>query len=351
MKKLESIDDVTALLRDEPRPSVEDADRAAARRARIVPVIEHVIAAEVAAEKRRAARRRVTIGVAAVACAASVALAIGWPGGGTVAHDVASNGSGSEASAHAIPSAAPSPSIAGRLASAAPGASVFSPDGAATDARADRELLPGARLATASETARVVTVSAISLEVAAGSEVRFIGGAFTEERVMLDHGHVDVAVPPGDRGRTFIVATVDADVVVHGTQFGVTAQPGAGTQVDVTEGVVSVRTGGSEVTLTAGSHWSSVAGAPPPVAASPSARPAAIAPASAAPSASAAPGSSDLAAQNALYAEAMAAKRRGDHGAVVARLDELLSRWPDSPLAPEAKAERVAAVGRMSAPR
>ena len=113
MKKLDSIDDVGALFRDEPLPSLDDAARAEARRTRMIPAIEQVIVREAAAEKRRALRQRVGIG-AALACAAAVALAVGWPGGASRSGEPVAIGSAAAPSTPSNPASSPAVSVTSR---------------------------------------------------------------------------------------------------------------------------------------------------------------------------------------------------------------------------------------------
>ena len=51
--------------------------------------------------------------------------------------------------------------------------------------------------------------------------------------------------------------------------------------------------------------------------------------------------STDLAAQNDLFADAIAKKRAGDHEGAIAAFDRLLAKWPASPHAESAAAERM----------
>lgn len=145
-----------------------------------------------------------------------------------------------------------------------------------------------------------------------------------------------VKVRPGER---FIVRTSDAEVEVRGTNFRIgfaipdpSCGRGTTTRVNVDEGVVTVRAGGQEWTVSASESW-------------PNCEPAPVASASSSIAASAPKPplhrTSDLAAQNDLFDQAMAAKRRGDRKAAVAALDRLLATYPTSPLAEQATSERT----------
>lgn len=147
-------------------------------------------------------------------------------------------------------------------------------------------------------------------------------------------------------GERFLVRTIDSEIEVRGTKFSVSlvapeARCGASpTRVVVSEGIVSVRHGGSELQLHAGDSWPTCAPAPPTaVTASPPIAPVEPTP----PLAPSAPKNlvgSDLGAQNDLFAAGIAAKRRGDREAAVRAFDQLLLKWPASPHAENAAVER-----------
>ncbi len=174
--------------------------------------------------------------------------------------------------------------------------------------------------------------------------------------VRFDRGSITASVAKVAPGARFLVQTGDVEVEVRGTVFHVEriAQAACETKAIVTvrEGRVVVRSRGEERMLSAGERWSSPCEAPaPPVLPLPQAPPSASSPAKPRATAqpdvarpagtSEPPSSSDLAAQNALFASAMTAKKRGDAGEAVARLDELLARHPHTPLHEAASAERV----------
>jgi len=153
----------------------------------------------------------------------------------------------------------------------------------------------------------------------------------------------------------FIVRTVDSEVEVRGTVFSVSiASPEARcgstpTRVAVREGVVVVRHAGAETRLLAGDSWPKcepALPAPPPTVATPA--PVAETPAPAVvvsptPTQQIAPKPppTDLAAQNDVFAEGIAKKRSGDQEGAIATFDRLLTKWPGSPLAENAAAERM----------
>ena len=195
------------------------------------------------------------------------------------------------------------------------------------------------------------------------------------DELVLDRGRVDLTVPKLHSGHTLSVTTPDSTVTVRGTRFSVEvvlAGSGATTNVEVTQGSVWVRQGDTRLVLVAGSHWSSGQRATT-LLADPRAS-AAVAPTSAvgsAPSASiggpsqtksaatsgatpalsgartqATPELSTLAEENELYAAAARAAREGNEALAIGDLSALLTRYPSSPLAQNARVDRFRAVMR-----
>jgi TolA-binding protein len=205
-----------------------------------------------------------------------------------------------------------------------------------------------------------------------GAEVQLSGGTEATvsalfsgaDELVLDRGRVDLIVPKLGTKRTLSVTTPDSTVTVRGTRFSVEvllegAHPV--TNVTVTQGSVWVRQGDSRLVLEAGTAWSSRASAasvpvpnssgasaaasteiaPPPskaVAAPSAARVEAPAPPTAE--------SSTLAEENDLYAAASRAAREGNDALAVSTLNGLLSRYPNSPMAQNARVDRFRALAR-----
>ncbi len=180
-----------------------------------------------------------------------------------------------------------------------------------------------------------------------------------EEQIVLIAGKIGVHVPKLGPRSSLQVATPNALVTVHGTVFSVDVRPDWSgervTMVSVTEGLVSVKSGDREIFLGPGTNWSSV----PPlnIAPSPSdssgnanASPSASDPSSGSlsPSAPGVGGASTLAEENRLFRGAIAARRAGDPRRAVELVDRLLAKYPTSPLASEAKAERARAASELS---
>ncbi|MEZ4225783.1 MAG: FecR domain-containing protein [Polyangiaceae bacterium] len=201
-------------------------------------------------------------------------------------------------------------------------------------------------------------------------------------RLRLDAGRVRVKVPKLGTGR-FEVVTPDTVVTVHGTEFTVIVDAEGHTEVVVHQGRVGVSSKSQHAMLTpqAVKVWRSTG---TPTAAAPEtnapaapaegttttkpgarvqapaggARPKATQPVAptqaAAPTQPTAPSpqeSTSLAEQNRIYAAALAARDRGDDAKAIARLDELLRRYPTGPLAPEARVERFRALKRLGKDR
>jgi hypothetical protein len=231
-------------------------------------------------------------------------------------------------------------------------------------AKGDRIVASGASRAT------LALPGGSELVASAGADILVAEHGRTE-LFELRAGSIDLHVAKLEAGDRFIIRTPDSEVEVRGTRFRVDITErcnGTTTHVNVTEGVVLVRHGRDEARVTAGESWPApcsnssampVTQAPitaPPAPAStatiPSTHPTAI---KVAPSASTGPvasatamgvaappmTSSELAEQNRLYAEAMAAKRRGDAAAALGSLDRLLASHPHGPLAESASVERM----------
>jgi len=184
------------------------------------------------------------------------------------------------------------------------------------------------------------------------------------QRFSLQRGMLSAHVAKLGAGQRFIVATPDAEVEVRGTRFRLSVVEraeacggGTRTRLEVTEGVVQVRAPGEEsIDVRAGQSWpNDCVSAPPPSAAAPSAtapvpsvavaapRRAPLASPKAVASPPSAPGerASELTPQNDLFAEATAQRRSGNNGAALRAYQELITRFPNGPLAENALVERM----------
>jgi hypothetical protein len=333
----------------------DDPTAAELRRRRIVASTALTIARAADAQGKR--QRWLRIGTAFASAAALLAVAgVGWRAASR-SHRTGDDATSSIAQAQLLAgsihrghqgTAAPAVGADGRVA-LGPG------DEVTTDQNGRGEIVLSDGVAIALEARTHVRLP----DVTASSAL-----AQASEQVGLDAGSVFVRVPPLPHGHTFAVRTPDTTVTVHGTAFAVEVIPAAqgiaGTRVRVSSGVVSVAAGGREVYLTAGMEWSSSStesaphaalGEPPkeaPVAAGGTP----IQPAGgtrAAPSHRSHPqahtaahddSASTLGEENRLLALAIAAAKGGNYGDAVDTLDDLLRRFPTSPVAPEAHVQR-----------
>ncbi len=181
------------------------------------------------------------------------------------------------------------------------------------------------------------------------------------QRFSLQHGELSAHVAKLTGAQRFIVNTPDAEVEVRGTRFhlkvveaGEACGDGTRTRLEVTEGVVEVRAAGlAALSVKAGQSWPTDC-ATQPDAASPV--PTAISAARAngpgsLPKAEVRPRApatvsdeeraSALAPQNDLFAEGTARSRQGDTGGALRAYQELISRFPNSPLAENGMVARM----------
>jgi ferric-dicitrate binding protein FerR (iron transport regulator) len=358
---------------------LDDAAAAEERRRRVVAATALAIARS--ASVRSQERRRLRIGVALGAAAAVLAVAgVAWRGASRLRHPA------EETTA----SIAQVQLLAGSVRRSHPDVPLA---GNTTDGRLP--LGPGDEVMTEAKGGHgeVAFVDGVAITVESGSLLRLPDTVASSavpqanERVGLDAGSVFVRVPPQPRGHTFSVQTPDTLVTVHGTAFAVDVTRPAGqstsvTRVRVSSGVVSVATGGGpEVFLTAGMEWSSSRGDDGPRTATPApAKESSLGDTSASPAPSAVGASSvpshrghapaptpnaaretrdansandtndanasTLGEENRLLASATAASKVGDYRGAASTLDDLLRRFPLSPLAQEAHVQRFRALER-----
>lgn len=180
--------------------------------------------------------------------------------------------------------------------------------------------------------------------------------AAKSSEVTLTEGRIDVKVPKLGQGRQFSVLTPNATITVHGTAFTVTVRRAESqtsrTCVELREGVISVDSEGRVERLIAPARFgcdktpvSSVATqaepttttttteiAPPPAVNTDTARP-----------------RYTLAQETRLLQTALGAERRKDFATAEKSLRSLLSTYPNSVVAPEARAalERIGVQNRL----
>lgn len=364
-----TLDRVAAkMLADEPIP---DGAPTRADRAASVALIREALG-----ERARArARRRWGLPLGGVTACAAVVAAI-WIGGPRTQAPLAAP------STVSVPPRSSSPASTAAFAVAhASGDSAFVIRGAERVPVMNEMRLAPKEVVTAGEGPLIVALgSGTKLDVEPGSELVLPDESATQI-VALHKGAVTFDVAKLGPGERFLVRTTDAEVEVRGTRFRVAqAQAvacGALTNVTVTHGQVVVREGGIEHAIHAGDGWkrdcpsgpresaspssprgqATAASSTAPMGVSPSGRaaaPTSTAPMAMAPSATTQPpptSTSDLAMQNALFADAMASKRRGDREAAVASLDTLVERHPQSPLREAAEAERMKLLAALRSER
>jgi hypothetical protein len=209
--------------------------------------------------------------------------------------------------------------------------------------------------------ARVTTAGGVRIELAERTDVDLgaLAGRSRKSTLKLLRGAVECRVPPLAPGQTFSVLTPRAEVVVHGTVFSVRTSddPAAPTCVRVSEGRVTVHGDDGVRTLTRGQSF----GCPPepsPSAVTVAERATPEGAAALSPSPKSAPRPLDksrvtrpeavppkearaagtLEQENGLLSRGLSSERAGFCGDASRSFSELLSRYPESPLAPEARA-------------
>jgi ferric-dicitrate binding protein FerR (iron transport regulator) len=260
-----------------------------------------------------------------------------------------------------------------RVEGASPG-EVWSRDRKGVRRAPEPALAPGDGLETGVGEAKLGFPSGATAQLSQQSRVEVIRAA-GGEAFLLAAGAVEVEVPKLGSGQ-FSVQTADALVVVHGTHFSVSIEPGpvAHTRVDVSRGLVSVESQGEQIWLSAGQHWPAEAPSPTPtpVPAPRAADAGSSAPAPAATSAVAADpaspaqapevadtepparkstGSLALRRQNRSFARAMDLKKRDEPGAALAELERLARRYPRSVLKQEIRVEHFRLLTRLGRAR
>jgi FecR protein len=231
------------------------------------------------------------------------------------------------------------------------------------------ELVAGQQLETASDGGATLRLSTGTDLTLAGRTSFRVDSQGKDERFSLERGELVAHVAKLTEGRRFVVDTPDAQVEVRGTRFRLrvveaaeSCGAGSRTRLEVTEGVVEVRpAGAASQRIVAGQRWPADCTTPRderagPSPAAPSSAvsgavhhhpsPSATAPATTGPARPpAAPPvderESSLALQNDLFAQGVASRRQGDVSGALRTYDELIRRFPRSPLAENAMVERL----------
>jgi len=242
------------------------------------------------------------------------------------------------------------PAIEIVVSSASEGSMVVS-GGSSVALEGETRIAPGSRLVAGPGGGANLTLSTGSVvAIEPGSDVAVVGQG-RAAIFKLAAGSMRANVVKLAPSEQFLVRTVDSEIEVRGTSFQVSVlrpdaacADGTTTQVKVYEGTVVVRQKGREESLKKGEEWPR--GCARPAVAAPAAvvEPSEsradvgrVAPRTSRP----ADVSSNLAAQNDQFAEAMNVRRRGDVGGAIAAFDRFLAAYPASHLAENAAAERM----------
>lgn len=310
------------------------------------------------AMSRRKKRVNVYVGASAGAAAALLVIAgLGWRAQGGEAARLSHVDSSPEAKGQPVTTP-----IAIAIASGN-GAIVAAP-GSSTPAVAGRTLTAGSRLIVdPNKGAKLALSTGTRLDVQPGSQLGVVEDGRTQI-FALSAGSLQAEVAKLRPDERFLVRTTDAEVEVRGTSFVVDVVPpdadcggGATTRVNVSEGVVVVRSQGREDALHAGESWprgcrkvALATGTAPHVApkrgnrsdpGNASATPAAPNAESPVAAQGAATPSSTLAEENNLFAEGALARRNGQLALALGKMDRLLEVYPSGHLAENAAAERM----------
>ncbi len=318
---------------------VDDEGATAAQRSRVIPAIGDAIGRAAVARRKERSRRRWLSGFA---LAAGVIATIGI-GRYVIEH---------RESASALLEAGSSGvrAVSGVV-------TLVHESGPTVIQRAPIEV--GDALSTAAEARAELRLTDLVLaDVGGSSALSIVTPTNSAHRLRLERGRLHARVDDRpSRAPKLVIETPNVDVVVTGTMLQVEVTPGRTpmdfvTRVSVTKGRVVLRRGATDIAaITAGQSWSSgeAAYAAPEPARAELARAEAAQPREPrlSPSRSArAKRAGTLAEENALFQAAVDARNRGDDHSEVDRLGALLGKYSRSPLAGEARVERMRALQR-----
>ncbi|MEO6602412.1 MAG: FecR domain-containing protein [Polyangiaceae bacterium] len=250
------------------------------------------------------------------------------------------------------------------------------------------ELEPGQRIETPPEGGASLRLSTGTAMDLSGRTAFRVDGQGVIERFSLQQGELKAHVAKLAPGHRFIIATPDTEIEVRGTRFRLRVLDGAEacgagsrTRLEVSEGLVEVRSAGSVAKIPAGAHWpadctirNAVSNAPSVARETASAPPSPLVPADVGaavggnvtlpaigtkrrtpgplmPAAAAPAGASSLSDQNDLFAEGVALRRQGDAFGAIRAYAEFMRRFPNSPLSENALAERMRLLTSKQDPR
>jgi len=314
---------------------VEDERATAQQRTRVVPSIGVAIG-QAAANRRRNQRLRKI--VAAVSVAAAMAGAVGGVRYWASYRPNTATAHGTSSDVRAL------------------SGTVTLVNGSGPSAVSQASIEVGDALSTAADGIAELKLSDLVLaEIDGSSELSVVTPTTSAHRLRLDRGRIRAKV--NDRPSAapkLVVETPNVDVVVTGTVFQVDVAPSRNpmefvTTVSVTKGRVVIRHGMDEVAaVTAGQSWTSAsqtaARAPGPALTEPRLTSRPVRTRVAANSRPLRPGT--LAEENSLFQSAVDARNDGDDKSEAEHLGALLTQFPGSPLAGEARIERMRALQR-----
>ncbi len=206
---------------------------------------------------------------------------------------------------------------------------------------------------TADAEATLLLPRGVRIKLASSTELSLTRVLDAEQRLRLELGYTEISVPRPGGPAVFSVETPDSQVVVHGTEFSVRVERdprtnAVATTVSVSRGSVLVIHGGERRLLELGTTWSSHAGDTPPPTIESEPRPDPLRSSSPPAKPARAPSTPpSLAEQNRLFQAFLDARAAGDDARAVRVLDELLTRFPDTPLADQARVGRFRALQRL----
>ena len=316
-------------------PLTESEDDLASRRVQVDhdKIVSRMVEVSLAPEERFGSRARIA---AALALAAGFALAA-W-GGARLWRQ------GPPSAVPGIEVVALRGSVTGVQGSKSSGLSIGAPT----------KLSPEGTLETSQGAeARIKTGAGMEIDLLENTKVSLgeLGAAGVSSALRLDHGRVRCVIPH-QPGRTFSVVTAAARVVDVGTIFSVSVEQtetGPKTVVHVEDGEVLVQYPGGQSRLTASQSW--VSGNEPTKPAT-EAAPADVAvedlPTTQSPQRNLVKRRPEtLAVETKLLRSGLASEQKGELRAAVAAFETLVTRYPDSQLAPDAKAALARVKGRL----
>lgn len=326
------LDDVLSPLRDGP-VSLSSVETERARRARIMPALKGAVRAVPRARAERVKRTRLrNAALVAVSMAAAALLAWFRP------------------QLTSEPPTQVAASLGVRVLSQGEQPLAWEADGANVRfiEGADELSSAGELHAREGSRAALITEAGAHVEVLPRSRLRMLGKASRGgvETLSLLEGEVHCRVPPLAKGRSFVVATPNTRVVVHGTEFHVRVGGQRGSCISVREGLVEVQTDGVSVWLGPGSDYGCEEESAPQKTARVKSRSRSRArargveaPREIEEQAQKEPvPEGTLALETRIMADALRAEQQGYKSAARALFARLIENHPSSPLVPDAKA-------------